>query len=323
MKKVSFAVLLLSLSWRFTNAFQLNVAPSVTKTANALGASLSSSEDYLSSISAVQAGTPSFTDAPRSSPVQGVAVKQRTSEDVEVATFTHASFSFFAPENMTAKGPRKNADVGQPHDATRSLVEVKSTSTGSWWCAEGGWPSPALRETTEVFYVFSGHGCVTDTDGMKHFFGPGDTVVLPKGWSGRWDIMEPIHKVWVVHDHPVIEETSNPIRAVITSYNSLSPQYLNQHGARPDVTHGAPVTASRTVYDVGPTKVGCWTCTPGSFRVVSHATTFHLLEGIMVITNTDGSGQRCVPGDTVVFPRGWTGHWDIIETVKKLWVVVE
>jgi uncharacterized cupin superfamily protein len=135
--------------------------------------------------------------------------------------------------------------------------------------------------------------------------------------------MEPIHKVWVVHDHPVIEETSNPIRAVITSYNSLSPQYLNHHGARPDVTHGAPVTASRTVYDVGPTKVGCWTCTPGSFRVVSHATTFHLLEGIMVITNTDGSGQRCVPGDTVVFPRGWTGHWDIIETVKKLWVVVE
>ena len=24
----------------------------------------------------------------------------------------------------------------------------------------------------------------------------------------------------------------------------------------------------------------------------------------------------------VVLPKGWSGHWDIIETVKKVWVVL-
>jgi len=24
----------------------------------------------------------------------------------------------------------------------------------------------------------------------------------------------------------------------------------------------------------------------------------------------------------VVLPKGWSGHWDIIETVKKIWVVL-
>jgi uncharacterized cupin superfamily protein len=241
--------------------------------------------------------------------------------------FVHAPFSHFAVDRLAAKGPRRDPDAGQPHDATRPLTSVGPVSAGSWWCSEGGWPSPTQRTTTEVFFVFAGRGCVTDLDGTRHEFGPGDTVVLPKGWSGRWDIAEPIHKVWFVHDHPNIEETSSPIRAVITHYSNLiAPEYLTQHGVRPDALSGsAPSTASRTIYDVGPTEVGYWTCTPGSFPVSERAATecFHVLGGVFFLTNAaDGSARRCVAGDTVVLPRGWTGYWDVIETAKKLWVVV-
>jgi len=239
--------------------------------------------------------------------------------------FSHAPFSFFSIDKLEPKGPRKNADVGEPHDATRPLVTVGSISAGSWWCAAGGWPSPALRATTEVFFVFSGQGCVTDLDGTRHDFGPGDTVILPKGWSGRWDIFQPIHKVWAVHDHPNIEETSSPIRASVTPLQGFSPDQLTAQGVRPDALHGSPSTAYRTLYDVGPTEVGGWTCTPGSFPVINRPNTefFHVLEGVFFLTNADGSARRCVAGDTVVLPKGWTGHWDVIETVKKLWVVVD
>ena len=61
---------------------------------------------------------------------------------------------------------------------------------------------------------------------------------------------------------------------------------------------------------------------PGSFPSGPKATTeiFHVLEGVFFLTNADGSARRCGPGDMVVLPKGWVGHWDIIETVKKVWV---
>ena len=218
-------------------------------------------------------------------------------DDEHVIALAHAPLSYFALDQLQSKGPRKNADVGQPHDATRPLVQVDTTtsgsspttssstsiSAGSWWCAQGGWPSPALRDTTEVFYVFCGHGCVTDSDGTtKHYFSPGDTVILPKGWSGRWDVLQDIHKVWFVHDHPKVEETSHPIRAVVTPYCSLVPMHLQRPqgggGGGAAATDGSsPSIATRTIYDVGPTNVDCWTCTPGSFPVQSQRYTHGVL----------------------------------------------
>jgi len=34
---------------------------------------------------------------------------------------------------------------------------------------------------------------------LEHYFGPGDNVIIPKGHTGRWDVYEPIHKVWAVN----------------------------------------------------------------------------------------------------------------------------
>ena len=97
--------------------------------------------------------------------------------------FMHAPLSYFDVSLLTSKGPRKGADIGEPHDATRKFADLGTTlRSGSWWCAAGGWPSMTPRATTEIFFVLTGHGCLTDADGQRHFFGPGDTVILPKGW---------------------------------------------------------------------------------------------------------------------------------------------
>ena len=235
--------------------------------------------------------------------------------------FTHGPISYFDIDKLKSKGPRSNADVGQPHDSTRPLVKVGSLSTGSWWCAAGGWPSPAPRATTEVFYVLKGHACVTDLDGTRNFFGPGDLVILPKGWSGRWDVLQDIHKIWMVTDHADVLGSTG---AIIKQYNSFSPQQLTPSGVRENASHGSPETASDTYLDNGHMSVGAWTCSPGSFQASQRSTSeaFHLLEGVCFLTNDDGSSHRCVAGDTVLLPKGWSGHWDVIETVKKLWVAV-
>jgi len=228
--------------------------------------------------------------------------------------FYHAPLSFFALDRLTPKGPRKNADVGDPADATRALAKFGSASAGSWHCTEGGWDSPAKRGTTEVFYVLVGEGCVTDIDGTKHAFGAGDTVVLPKGWSGRWDVTKAIHKVWIVHDHPDVEDAANPIRAVVSP--TKAPTELS---AQANAIHGLPESAIHQIYDVGPTTAGFWASSPGSFRFDRSTTEWlHVLEGTFFLTNADGSAQRCTAGDTVLLPKGWCGLADVIETVKAV-----
>ena len=236
--------------------------------------------------------------------------------------FTHAPISHFDIDKLKSKGPRSNADVGQPHDSSRPLTKIGSMSTGSWWCAAGGWPSPTPRATTEVFYVLKGHACVTDLDGTRHFFGPGDLVILPKGWSGRWDVLQDIHKVWIVTEHADVQGSTS---AIVKQYNSFSPHELLSDGVRANASHGSPATASDTYFDNGFMTVGSWTCSPGSFPSSQRTTTeaFHVLEGVCFLTNVDGSAQRCVPGDTIMLPKGSSIHWDVIEPVKKIWVIVK
>ena len=44
--------------------------------------------------------------------------------------------------------------------------------------------------------------------------------------------------------------------------------------------------------------------------------------GLATISDADGTSHRVVPGTVVVLPKGWSGRWDIHETVRKLYVVV-
>ena len=191
---------------------------------------------------------------------------------------------------------------------------------GSWWCSPGGWPSPNPKAHTEVFYVAQGHASITDADGVKHYFGPGDTVIIPKGHSGRWDVYQDIHKIWLVNDHANIEERSSPIRVKVIHYqdyhiNTGAPQ---GYGA----ALSSNLSASRYLYDVGPTKVGIWTENERGtvYKVTStERLSFLVLQGVVVLSTHDGAVQRLQAGDTVVLPKGWSGYLDVVEPVKKLW----
>lgn len=245
-------------------------------------------------------------------------------------TFHHAPLDYFAIDLLSPPCPRKNADVGSPCDSYRELCDLDSISAGSWYCSSGGWPSPNPRSTTEVFYVLDGHGRLTDEDGMAHYFGPGDTVILPKGWSGRWDVLEDVHKVWFVHEHDDVKgENDETIRVIVVPYHELTAMELQySYGTYKLSTRGNPEIFSRIVYSVGPTKAGSWICTPGGLKIenlnMHHG--FHVLEGVMYITDEEsemGQSRRCVAGDLVVLPKGWSGYLDVVETVRKLWTTLD
>jgi uncharacterized cupin superfamily protein len=93
-------------------------------------------------------------------------------------------------------GPRLGADHGDPQMAMRPINPANKDQAGIWECAPGGW-RVVDRPATETFYVISGKAILTDdATGFQNEIGPGDFVVTPQGWSGRWDVIETIRKVY-------------------------------------------------------------------------------------------------------------------------------
>lgn len=206
---------------------------------------------------------------------------------------SHAPGSFFAQDKLVRKGVRANSDVGNPVDASRGLVKVGDVAAGAWSCTEGGWLSPSPRTSTETFLMLEGEGSVDDPDGTRHRFGPGDLVVLPFGWKGRWDVTKDLRKIWVIHSHA---ENGASTGAVVTS----------------NLDKGK-------LYDNGETAVEIYTLPLGATEISASPTqVLYCLEGAGFITNTDGSAVRVIAGDTLVLPEGWSGRIDVVEDFKAV-----
>jgi uncharacterized cupin superfamily protein len=94
-------------------------------------------------------------------------------------------------------GLRLGADAGQPRTAFTELFAVDAIEAGMWACTPGGWHIEN-RVDTEVVVILSGSARITDDGGSPRDVGEGDMFVLPKGWSGRWDIVEPVEKLYVI-----------------------------------------------------------------------------------------------------------------------------
>ena len=146
-------------------------------------------------------------------------------------------------------------------------------------------------------------------------------------YRGRWDVNTPIHKVWAVNAHENIEESGPIIRVQIDHYKDFAPHCLSDTSANDPLygSTGNVKSASHTFYNVLPTQVGVWTCDVGTFEVVyGERQWFHVLEGTMFITDSsDGTSKRCIPGDTVMLPMGWSGYVDVVEPVKKVFTVAK
>uniref|UniRef100_A0A7S4VJK0 (S)-ureidoglycine aminohydrolase cupin domain-containing protein n=1 Tax=Alexandrium monilatum TaxID=311494 RepID=A0A7S4VJK0_9DINO len=243
--------------------------------------------------------------------------------DAEVMELGFAHRHWFDIASQSPKGVRPNADKGTPSCAGRSLYHGGNTSVGAWSCSPGGFPV-VNRPTTEVFYVLEGEGFLTDADGTAHCFRAGDMVVLPKGWSGRWDILKTVNKIYVVNACAEDLSAEESRSALVGPPEMFVMSQLRGKGPRKS-DWGEPEDFTRPMVKLGSTAVGAWACTPGGFEGTSNRPTtewFHVLEGSGFLTNLDGTARRFGPGSTVILPKGWSGRWDVLETVRKVWVVV-
>lgn len=69
---------------------------------------------------------------------------------------------------------------------------------------------------------------------------------------------------------------------------------------------------------------GLWQATPGMFRSIKAGAweIFTLLEGVVEITEDGHAPVIYRAGDTVVLGPGFSGVWNTLETVRKVFVVL-
>lgn len=86
---------------------------------------------------------------------------------------------------------------------------------------------------------------------------------------------------------------------------------------------GAPMaTYGLELWAEGDSSGGVWECGPGpSHWMLETHEVIHLIAGRMTVTPDGGEASDIVAGDVAVFPRGWSGTWDIHETVRKVYAI--
>jgi uncharacterized protein len=117
---------------------------------------------------------------------------------------------------------------------------------------------------------------------------------------------------------------SEALRTMVVAYGDALDGALEPIGPRVGSDSGDPQASGVTFFSGHGVDVGVWECTPGGWAIHDRTDTetMMLLAGAVTITPADGDPVELVEGDVFVLPKGWSGRWDITETVRKLYVTV-
>ncbi|MBA5607773.1 cupin domain-containing protein [Duganella sp. FT3S] len=89
---------------------------------------------------------------------------------------------------------------GKPQRTTWNHFTSASgdVSAGVWACEPGSWRIAFAQDKDEYFYVLEGRCRVIDEQGHAAEAGPGDALVIPAGFKGVFEVVEPIRKHYVI-----------------------------------------------------------------------------------------------------------------------------
>ena len=98
---------------------------------------------------------------------------------------------------------------------------------------------------------------------------------------------------------------------------------LDDWGALPEGTGAPMATEGKKLWSgEGVLEVGIWKCAPGPSRWKFETNeSFTIFAGRMTVTEDGGPAVEFSSGDSAVFPRGWSGVWELHETVLKVYTV--
>ncbi len=98
---------------------------------------------------------------------------------------------------------------------------------------------------------------------------------------------------------------------------------LDEDAPIPTLDGGTMGTRNRTTWrsDDGTIETGIWECDAGRFHAnfSAYGEMIHIVSGELACTGDDGDTFTLRPGDSITFPRGWTGEWDVRSPLRKVY----
>lgn len=96
---------------------------------------------------------------------------------------------------------------------------------------------------------------------------------------------------------------------------------------RPDrLLRGNPLRTTWEHFAASGINAGVWACEPGAWRIAfapGKHEFFCVIAGRLRITAADGAASEFGPGEAGIIPAGFTGTFEVLESVRKHYLVVE
>jgi uncharacterized cupin superfamily protein len=99
---------------------------------------------------------------------------------------------YFLPAEKLIAGNPKQTAWQQYADASGKLF------AGAWHSEVGKWRVSYTEE--EYCQVLQGVSIITDGSGHSVTVRPGDRFVIPSGFVGTWEVVEPTKKLYVIYE---------------------------------------------------------------------------------------------------------------------------
>lgn len=99
-----------------------------------------------------------------------------------------------------------------------------------------------------------------------------------------------------------------------------------EDGVPGNIVAGKPTTKLQNYYTdaTGQFFSGIWEATPGKWNVSYGEEEFcAILAGKIILTDADGHAETFKTGDAFIIPKGFSGTWETVETVRKWYVIFE
>lgn len=92
---------------------------------------------------------------------------------------------------------------GAPEQSLTNIYSAESGAllSGTWSSETGKW-SVDYSSRHEFCYLLKGHMILTDEDGEESIFMAGDAFVIPLGFKGTWEVIDPVTKHYVIYNAP-------------------------------------------------------------------------------------------------------------------------
>lgn len=114
-----------------------------------------------------------------------------------------------------------------------------------------------------------------------------------------------------------------PAIVLIDSTAGLTPAL--DHPREDRRVQGAPQRQTWTLHEAGPMTAGVWECEVGRWRIVfppGRQEYFHVLQGRVRLHGPAGAVD-IGPGQGGVIPPGFEGEFEVLEAVRKQFVLVD